>query len=132
MKICMHAHEGMSYQTISQQFGLTKQRVGYILKANKDFLTETNDWAKIKRLHTLNRFFNNIPVNLHPTTIDESIKVMEQLRKEIEGDKPTIAVNTTNVIQVYLPKNDEHDASPTIDLEAMVGTSNPVSPEHSV
>lgn len=88
------SREDLSTNTIAEKFKLTQRRIEQILRANHAFVTIDKEWEKKKRLKIINRLIDKKK--------DESFKdvsdLLEQQRKEIEGDEPSSRTQETKVI----------------------------------
>ena len=82
IRICMlWAQELKTSQEIGETFGITIRRVQQILYANRDFVKENREWEKTKRIQWLRQ-----QVKKRGDTRKDSADLIEQLRKELEGD----------------------------------------------
>ena len=95
-RICrLWAEECKSVEDISEMFNITVRRVHQIIYTNREFLKLDVQHEKNKRIHTLNK----LAKKKGETTRKDITDILEQLRKEIEGDKPTVDMSTTNNYQ---------------------------------
>ena len=108
-EICrLYAVENMTSEEIGQAVNLTKQRICQILKENSGLLKRDIDWEKAKRVNKLSRWIDN-----ETTTRKDVVDLMEQQRKELEGDKPEID-QSKHLHQTYVWINQ----SPTDSISA--------------
>jgi len=85
-KICMmYADAEHTQPEIADIFKISVSRVKQILYKNRDYLTVSKEYEKAKRIHWLKR-----QINKRDTTRKDTADLIEQLRKEIEGDKPVV------------------------------------------
>jgi predicted DNA-binding protein YlxM (UPF0122 family) len=83
----LYARENLTMEEIGLKFGLTTSRIHQIIYTNRSLI----DWDKIHeknvRIASLKRL-----QKLHPESIGKksTLDIIDQLRKEIEGDSPLI------------------------------------------
>lgn len=77
--------DSMTVQAIAELKKFTERYIYKILSRNHMFITIDKDWEKKKRIHRL-----KVAINAAPNTKKDVMDLMEQLRKEIEGDRPLI------------------------------------------
>jgi hypothetical protein len=76
---------GMIYSRISEKFNLTERQIFRILRTNHAVFPIDRDWEKKKRINRLKREIAKKPVSQKDVA-----DLMEQLRKEIDGERPLI------------------------------------------
>ena len=87
-KICMlWAKDLISSEKISERFKLSVRRIHQIVYANREFLKKEQGWEKSKRVRWLQK-----QIKKAGDTKKDSADLIEQLRKEIEGDKPLVNI----------------------------------------
>lgn len=85
-RICkLWAQDLKSTADIGEMVGITSRQVNTILYKNKDFLNFNTDWEKKKRIRWL-----KLQISKKKDTNKDPADLLEQLRKEIEGEKPLI------------------------------------------
>ena len=118
-KICMlWARELMSSESISEMFKLSIRRVQQIVYANRDFLKKEREWEKTKRVRWLEQ-----QIKKSGDTKKDSADLIEQLRKEIEGDKPNIEKHihfTTVIQQIHERANDQREERDRVRIDGEV------------
>lgn len=92
--------DGKSMEEIGSSFGISGSRVQQVLYKNRDLLELDKKYERAKRVNWLRR--------QHVKAGDsekDSADILEQMRKEIEGDdrNPGSSVNEVKVIVVYPP-----------------------------
>ena len=85
-QICrLWLQDACTTEEIAEKVGLTERRIRQILRTNSIFLRVDKDFEKAKRIHILQAAIKNS----QPSKKDRA-DLVEQLRREIEGDKPLI------------------------------------------
>ena len=104
--------------TLAQEHNLSETRLYRILYNNREYIKLDKTWEKTKRIQQLKRLAKDKTESKKDIT-----DILEQLRKEIEGDKPLISVeNTKNIYQnVKVIIDDKSRISPP----SRAGTSIP-------
>lgn len=94
LAICSDYIQGLTPQEIidRRKLNLTVRRVEQIIYTNSPFVNPRIGWSKSKRLHKLARVAEKAGEALSDKK--DILNVLEQMRKEIEGDKP---INETHV-----------------------------------
>ena len=87
-KICNAYLNNKPTTEIAKQYNISQNRVYAILHNNSTYLGDMAGWSKAKRLLVLERVANNTGIKLSPGK--DILNVVEQMRKEKEGDKPLI------------------------------------------
>jgi len=87
-QICGDYIDGLSTLKLADIYGLTRQRISTIIKNNTQFVLNNGTWSKAKRIIMLQRLHKK--TGLHLASTKDSINILEQIRKEVEGDKPLI------------------------------------------
>ena len=84
--ICrLWAIQNLTMDEIGQKLGLTKSRIQQIIYENREQVKLDKDYEKSKRIAHLKRLLDTYPEEIgKKSTID----ILEQLRKELEGDEP--------------------------------------------
>jgi len=96
--------EDMPTDKLAEKFNLTQRRIEQILRTNHAFVPIDKEWEKRKRISKLKGMLIKYPAFLgKKSTID----ILEQMRKEIEGDKPLIDNRITNVVVSVKEKSAE-------------------------
>ena len=88
---------------IGMRFKLNQSTIHRILYANRHAFKIDSDWEKTKRIHQLNRL---------ETKFDGDIRllnILEQKRKEIEGDKPLVDNSQHITTIIYTRKKSAAD-----------------------
>jgi hypothetical protein len=89
-KICLlWDRDSLSPEEIGIKFGLTKLRILQILRTNHLALPIDKEWEKRKRIALLRRH-----IAKKPSSSKDVADLLEQLRREIEGDKAAVEINT--------------------------------------
>lgn len=71
---------------------ISLRRIQQIIYDNSSFVNPRVAWPKTKRLHRLQRIASKLPDKLAHTK--DVLNVMEEIRKEIDGDAPLIDQST--------------------------------------
>lgn len=89
--------DGHSMEEIGQRFGISQQRVNVIIWRNRSLLVVDSIYEKAKRVARLQRIARSKTDRLAPAK--DILNVLEQLRREIEGDKPVVdqSIHITNI-----------------------------------
>lgn len=95
--------DGKTMLEIGTIFGISGSRVQQILYKNRDLLESDRKYEKAVRINRLKRW-----IEKHPETSKDAIDIQAELRKEIEGDKPNIAIQNTVANYTYGWRNDSH------------------------
>ena len=103
VQICkMYVADNKSATDIASTFKISATRVYKILYNNREFVKADNNWEKIKRIHWLKKQVGNRQSKKDPADL------LEQIRKEIEGDKPLIdQSHHTHITKVELKISDD-------------------------
>jgi hypothetical protein len=75
------------FPKIAERYGVTERRVRQIVSLNHAFQKRDLEWEKEIRINRLERWITN-----NPETKKDTADIQEQLRKELEGDKPLINI----------------------------------------
>jgi hypothetical protein len=96
--------DDLSPQELAERFKLTERRIYKILETNHVFIQRNKEWEKEKRIARLSRWLKANPVSKR-----DPLEIQEQLRKEIEGDKPLIdqSVHNNSVTYVWEDSKDK-------------------------
>ena len=87
-KICNRfMDDSKTLDEIGLEFGMTAPSVHYILHKNKSLLILDRNFERAKRINVLKRILKNTKESL--STKRDTIDVLEQLRKENEGEVVT-------------------------------------------
>lgn len=88
--ICLEYIDGKTPEEIKylRKLRLSVRRIQQILYENSDFVNSRIGWSKSKRLHTLQRIAERSGLGLSDKK--DILNVLEQMRKEIDGDKPLV------------------------------------------
>ena len=99
-QICrLWLEEGVSTDDIGEKVCLTERRVRQILRTNKVFLKVDKPFEKSKRIHLLRAAIKESK----PSAKDRA-DLIEQLRREIEGEKPLIHIGTNQFFNDIIAK----------------------------
>ena len=90
------ARERLTPKEISEKFNLTQRRIEQIIYHNHDFVTFSKDLEKKKRIYRLEKWLEK-----NPETSRDSLDILIELRKEIEGEKPLVDNSTHNTAIQY-------------------------------
>lgn len=93
-------YEGITQRELGIQYEMTRDNVAKILSKNRSILKIDKQYTKIKRIHELHK-------QLHRTgdTKKDRIEVLEQLRKEDEGDSNISFISNFLVIDKPINSN---------------------------
>lgn len=87
----LYVLNNLTQREIGQKVGLTQQAIGAILYKNRHLLQLDKNYEKQKRINKLKYLLEKYPSRIaKKSTID----ILEQLRKEFEGDRTNININT--------------------------------------
>ena len=107
-KICrLWSQDLVDIQDLAVKFNLSVSRIYRLLYDNREFLRLDNNWEKEKRIVWLKK-----QIKTKKVTKKDPADLLEQLRKEIEGDKPLVD-NSTHITKVtyewYDPNKESED-----------------------
>lgn len=77
--------DDMEINVIAEKTKLTERRIRQILRTNHAFIPIDKEWEKRKRIRRLQN-----EIKSKPKSAKDVADLLEQLRREIEGDKPLI------------------------------------------
>ncbi len=85
--ICRLYIEGLSAKEIKElrNIPFTVRRIEQIISENATFVNPRVAWPKSKRIHRLQRLAEKVQGRIHYTKGE--LEVLEQIRKEVEGEK---------------------------------------------
>ena len=107
-KICrLWAEDLMPLIGIGKQFGISATRIRAILYRNKEFLNSEVKWEKTQRIVWLKRQIKRANV-----AKKDPADLMQQLRIEIEGDKPLIDNSQHAHFTIEIKTDDANNRSP--------------------
>lgn len=105
-QICrLYAEENKTAAQISEIYNLTKRRIGQILRKNVSFLMPDKNWEKVKRIAWLKRQIGN------RTSKKDPADLVEQIRKEVEGEKSLIDNSREINITLVAPSSRQKDVN---------------------
>lgn len=85
-QICrLYVYNHLTMEEIGSRFGISGSRVQQLIYKNRHLLNLDKDYEKAKRVNWLQR-----QIKKRSDSKKDSADLVEQLRREIEGDKPTI------------------------------------------
>ena len=132
-RICqLYIHKNLSPEEISEQFKLTPTRINQILYKNRQFLNLDAQWEKTKRIRWL-----KIHIKESKLTRKDPADLIEQMRREIEGDGKNITIDNSNhyqEVQVVIRGNSEIRATRRAreGIPIGSGTGNEGSPRSEI
>jgi len=85
--IKLYLQDSMTLKDIGLRFGISATRVHQIVYKNAHLIQWSNNAEKAIRVNTLKRLLEKHPEKLGNKG---TLEIIDQLRKEIEGDKPII------------------------------------------
>ena len=86
LKILLDWAEGlMTFDGLAVKYELTQRRITQILMANHAYVKIDKDWEKKQRIHYIKS-----KIVTAPDTEANKLTLQQELRTEIEGDKPLI------------------------------------------
>ena len=89
-KICRFWIEDvLTSKKIAKIVKLTERRVQQILATNSNYIKINKEWEKKKRIHALKLSIKN-----SKSSKKDRADLIDQLRKEIEGDRPLVNLET--------------------------------------
>jgi len=96
----LYLHDKETHENIAVRFGITRTRVSQIIYKNAHLLQFQRNTEKVARINHLKRMLENHPDRMSKKS---TLDILEQLRKELEGDKPLVDNSThhhqTTIIQ---------------------------------
>src|SRR5947207_1417083 len=98
-KMIQMYQKGSTFDEIGKRFSMTKQGANHIILKNLHIIQIDKNYEQQKRLNRLNRLLDKCSDDLSPKK--DVLNVIEQMRKEIEGDKEFIGDKT--IVNVYVP-----------------------------
>ncbi len=89
MAICLDYIAGIEYEDIKakRKLSLTVRRIQQIVYDNAAFINPRVAWPKSKRVRILQKWIEDTPKSKK-----DPADLLEQVRKEVEGDKATTAI----------------------------------------
>lgn len=85
-KICYDWSETLlTFPELVEKYKLTERRIRQILVTNHAFISIDKEWEKKKRIHAI-----KLSIKKSKESSKDRADLIDQLRKEIEGDKPLI------------------------------------------
>lgn len=122
LQICEAYCGDQTAKEIAAGFGLTERRVYYILQQNSEYVVKNVGWSKAKRLKMLKKIAESAGIQLSPKK--DILNVIEQMRKELEGDKPLIKNDThyhftTVVEELHAKAKDDGTGKSTGDINPL-------------
>ena len=115
-EICrLYRDESLSTYEIAKIIDLTQQRVHQILKENIGLLKVEKEWEKVQRVHSLKTFLKD-----KKESNKDPVEIIEQLRKEIDGDKPLVD-QSVNIQQINYVRYDPNNQDPICTSDVPVG-----------
>ena len=118
LEICrLCIDEGVSEVEIAAKVSLTQRRIRQILRTNKIFLKVDREFEKAKRINLIRAAIKN-----SKESTKDRADLIEQLRKEIEGDKPLIDLSQHQHFTIEIKTDDKNDRSPVaLQTESSLG-----------
>lgn len=115
--------EHLTYEVIGAEVGLSKVRVGEILRETVLLTKRNKEWEKEKRINTL---WREVEKKKNEDSKKDKVEILEQLRKEFEGEEknPSITINRVEVLIEYGTPNIQNQEKRSdsqgnfIDIEA--------------
>lgn len=112
--ICDFFASGLSATEIMQEMErrnkpMTLRRCHQILSTNKSFLNDNVVWPKYKRVQRLQRIADKTSDKISKRK--DILDVMEQLRKEIEGDKSNQVIDQSQTFNLQINFHQEAQIS---------------------
>lgn len=105
--------DGKTLEEIGAKFGITDRAVSFIVYKNAHLLELDRTFEKAKRMNRLRRVLEIVPDKL--SSKKDVLNVLEQMRKETEGDQSNLP-QVKNVIQIIMPaQNNELEAVETVE-----------------
>lgn len=101
----------LDFPELAKKYELTEQRILQILIKNRVYKLIDKDWEKTKRINRLRRW-----IKKRPDTMKDTLEVQQELRKEIEGDKPLIDQSNHYTTKVYVWETSEN-SNPILSTE---------------
>lgn len=99
-RICyLWIEELISAKDIGEKIGLTERRVQQILRTNHAFAPIDKDWEKKKRIHLL-----KVAIKNSQESKKDRADLIDQLRREIEGEKPLIHIGNNQFFDSIISK----------------------------
>jgi len=117
LDICRLYIDGLTPEEIKtrRSLNVTVRRIQKIISENAAFVNPRIGWDKAKRLHQLQQMATAAGLKLGKGR--DQAHILEQIRKEIEGDKPLID-NSTHTHVVY-EWNDDEDSEDRLSAPAV-------------
>ncbi len=111
--ICMDYIQGKRPEEIvaSRKLEISARRVEQIVYANSAFVNPRVAWPKSKRIHELQRMIENAG-----ETKKDKADLLDQLRKEVEGDRPLIDNSTHNHLTLISQLHERSQEEPNITV----------------
>jgi len=102
-RICVLADRyGWTTQEIAKKFNLTQTRIEQILRTNKVLVPIDRQYEGKKRIRALLQEIRK-KTEKGENSRKDILDVYDQLRKELEGEKPAVQINQ-NYVQIYRPE----------------------------
>jgi predicted DNA-binding protein YlxM (UPF0122 family) len=80
----LYLHDKETHENIAVRFGITRTRVSQIIYKNAHLLQFQRNTEKVARINHLKRMLENHPDRMSKKS---TLDILEQLRKELEGEK---------------------------------------------
>lgn len=103
---------------VKRNFKITVRRIDQILYDCSDFLNPRVAWPKTKRIHKRQRLITDSDQKSKKDIVDQ----LNDLTKEIEGDKPLIDNSQHQHFTIEIKTDDKNDRSPVaLQTESSLG-----------
>ncbi len=94
--------DSMDFPDLCIRFKLTEMRIRQILAKNNGFIKRDKEWEKELRINRLKRRFRDTGRRtFFAIEQKDEISVINEIRKEIEGDTKVISTGDSKIIIVY-------------------------------
>ena len=89
--------KGAKQLDIGKEVGLSEVRIGQIVKKHSHLIELDRQHEKMRRIHRLKLAESKAPNTLAPKDADQLVRILEQQRKELEGNSEDRVVNNTQI-----------------------------------
>lgn len=102
--ICQAYIEGIEVPVLAEENQVTERRIYQILRKHSDFTQVNQSYEKAKRVHLLQR-----EIKRKKESKKDLADLLQQLKGELEGDKPLIDQSSKTVVQFVRFNADNND-----------------------
>jgi hypothetical protein len=120
-RICRMYMQGSMLEDIARTFNITIRRISAIIYNNRNILVADATYEKAQRIHWLKR-----QIAKDKETKKDTAELIEQLRKEIEGDKPLVDVSQHKHFHITVARADGNNLQVTRQPTSCMGVGSEI------